>query len=85
MALASERELPDAAKCRGIPAGCQGECLSEFQKQMDLAYNEPYEQVTAALDETMRGLEEKLNAMIDYGDALPFPDLEFPFPPSEQM
>lgn len=59
----------------------EGECLSLFQNKLDVLYNEPYEEAAAKLDQTMADVEAEMNAIIDYGDELPFQGLEFPFPP----
>jgi hypothetical protein len=60
----------------------EGECLSMFQKELDLLYNEPYDSAKTKLDEVMAKLEKDMNAIVDYGGGdLPFPDIVFPFPP----
>jgi len=57
----------------------EGECLSIFQNELDLLYNEPYEEAKPKLSQAMKDLEEQLNSIVDYGDTLPWPDMEFPF------
>lgn len=58
------------------------EVRTMFANQMDLLYNMPYEEADKQIDEVCAKLEEDMNELVDYGDELPFPDLEFPFKPT---
>ena len=57
----------------------EGECLSLFINEMALLYTEPYEQASARLERTYARLEEEMNAIVDYGNELPFIGIRFPF------
>ena len=59
----------------------EGEVRALFQKQMDLFYNMSYEEAVGQLEEKMAAVEKEMNDLVDYGDELPFPDIDFPFPP----
>ena len=60
----------------------EGECRNLFSKQMDYVYTMPYEEAKGELDERMAKVEEEMNEKVDYGDELPFPDVQFPFRPA---
>lgn len=55
-----------------------------YKKEMDLIYTKPYEEATKEMDAVLPRLEQELNGMLEYGDSLPFPDLEFPFKPMKK-
>lgn len=54
-----------------------------YTNEMDLLYTKPYDEAAAELDDVMARTEAELNDMMDYGDSLPFPGLEFPFKPMD--
>ena len=57
----------------------ESECLNLFQNKLDLLYNEPYEEAASKLDQYMADVEKEMNAIVDYGDELPFKGVQFPF------
>lgn len=56
------------------------ECRRIFENKLDVLYNEPYEEAVQKLDATMAEAEEEMNEVINYGDELPYTDIEHPFP-----
>jgi len=57
------------------------ECRRLYQKEMDLLYNKPYDEAAKELDGVIERLEQEMNDLVDYGDKLPYPGIQFPFKP----
>jgi ABC-type glycerol-3-phosphate transport system substrate-binding protein len=62
----------------------EAECRTLFTNEMDLIYNEPYEDAKARLDSVLDDVEAEMNELVDYGPGeKPYAGLPFPFKPGQ--